>query len=434
MLWFASRLLSSIFSLTPNRSSKKVTADSTPYHTISVSSSFTTLVDDEASDCPKTGNVFLCRHGTVGYPSKCHMKGHNTGMKRERSDATLCFSEISSDYEACGAFVDAEHTLPPEKRRRGVLETPYIRPFPHNLRDPHIQIPSSEYVPTGVPSSGETPQTKAQCRRIELSNTPSQHGVNCATSLSGSDLRHFSSHIVGSALLDSSPSLPECSDSQGEPPSEGSLEPAHSQTHEVAHDVTLSRSDCPLGVHNAACNGICPAQPASSRPPSFSFSEPVDTHSLEPSSRPAAPEGEATRIEITFEKLHNELLSSREHGSLIQDVAQRISTGPRWLTAYHAYKETLRWTRFSSGAGFRKNRFMDLMNLVVEEAPGCGLSVPYTHQLRYDRYHYDSSEWSPEKSSEDGSSRSGSRDSKASKQSASSVCSCKHSPPQSHDE
>ena len=315
----------------------------------------------------------------------------------------------------------------------------------------YIQKRSSEYVLTDVRSSGEAAQTKAQCRRIELSNSSpaaSQHAVN-ATSLSGSDVRHLSDdswHIVGSALLDSNSSPSECSDLQGEPPSipdkqhgreyfiasEEYLEPTRPQTHEVAHDVTLSRSDCPSGAHKAACNGICPAHPASSeRAPSFS--EPVNARSPEPSSRPAALEGEATRIEITFEKLHNELLSSHDHGSFIQDVAQRISTGSRWLTAYRAYKETLRWARFYSGAGFRKNRFMDLMNLVVEEAPGCGLSVPYTHQLRYNRYHYNGSEWSPEKSSEDGSSGSGSRDSEASKQRALFVCSCKHFPPQPHD-
>ena len=59
MLWFASKLLSSIFSLAPNRFSKKVTADSTPYRTISASSSFTTLVDDQVSDCPKIGMFSL---------------------------------------------------------------------------------------------------------------------------------------------------------------------------------------------------------------------------------------------------------------------------------------------------------------------------------------------------------------------------------------
>ena len=374
------------------------------------------------------------------------MKGHNAGLKRARSDATLCFSEASNCYDARGAFIDAECTLPPKKRRRGVLETPCTESS-HNLRDPYIQGRSFEYVPTDVPlASGETPQTKVQCRRIELNN-PSQHAVNCATSLSDSDLRHFSNvrsaslHIVGHAPLDSNSSPPECSDPQGEPPSipgkqrrreyfiasEESLEPTHLQTDEVAHDVTSSKSDCPSGVHNAASNGICIAHPASSERAPY-ISGPFNERSPELSSRLAAPEGEATRVEITFERLHNVLLCSPNHDSLIQEAAKSISTGSRWLTVYRAYKETLRWARFYSGAGLRKNRFMDLMNLIVEEAPGCGLNLPYTHQLRYNRYHYDGSVWCPEKCSEEGSSGSGSQ---ASKQSAPPVCPCT---PRSHDD
>jgi hypothetical protein len=123
------------------------------------------------------------------------------------------------------------------------------------------------------------------------------------------------------------------------------------------------------------------------------------------------PEGVVTRIEITFEKYYQELLCSRDHDSLIQEAAQRILTGFRWFGSYDAYKETTRRRRFYSGAGFRKNCFMDIMNLIVEEVPRCGLGMPYTHQFRYSRYHYDSSEWSPDKHSEDRSSKLDSRDS-----------------------
>ena len=63
---------------------------------------------------------------------------------------------------------------------------------------------------------------------------------------------------------------------------------------------------------------------------------------------------------------------------------------------------------------------MDLMNVIVEEAPKCGLGVPYTHQLRYDRYNYDGSGWSPEKYTEDGSSES--RDSEIPDQGVLPVC------------
>ena len=129
-----------------------------------------------------------------------------------------------------------------------------------------------------------------------------------------------------------------------------------------------------------------------------------------------------TRIEITFERLYSELLCSRDHESLIQEAAQRISTSSRWLGSYLAYRETLTWTRWYARAGIRKNRFMDLMNVIVEEAPKCGLGVPYAHQLRYDRYNYDGSGWSPEKYTEDGSSASESRDSEIPEQGVLPVC------------
>jgi hypothetical protein len=48
--------------------------------------------------------------------------------------------------------------------------------------------------------------------------------------------------------------------------------------------------------------------------------------------------------------------------------------------------------RFSAGSGHRKNRFMDIMNLILEEAPKHGLKVSYAHELLYARYHYDGSQ------------------------------------------
>jgi len=41
---------------------------------------------------------------------------------------------------------------------------------------------------------------------------------------------------------------------------------------------------------------------------------------------------------------------------------------------------------------------MDIMNLILEEAPKHGLNVPYAHELVYGRYHYDGSEWKAEES------------------------------------
>ena len=114
------------------------------------------------------------------------------------------------------------------------------------------------------------------------------------------------------------------------------------------------------------------------------------------SSRLAAPDGDITRIEITFDKLYQELLSSRDHDTLIQDVAGRIAASSRWSSALEEYQKLLRKCRFSWGCGSRKNRFMDIMNLILEEAPKHGLNVPYAHDLLYGRYNYDGSEWKAE--------------------------------------
>ena len=201
---------------------------------------------------------------------------------------------------------------------------------------------------------------------------------------------------------------------------EEQLGPKTPEVRAAAHDAPSSNLQ--TGIHHSVvCNRPRSLRSASSDPV-ISSSKSAHPCSHELSSKSAAPEGELTRIEITFEKLYGELLCSRDHESLIQGVAQRISASSRWLGSYLAYKETLRWTRHYARSGFRKNRFMDLMNLIVEEAPKCGLSVSYAHQLRYDRYNYDGSGWSPEKYTEDRSSTSESRDSESPEQSVLPVC------------
>ena len=277
---------------------------------------------------------------------------------------------------------------------------------------------------------------KPHGQRHQVNQTTLPHARRCMTfptPASGSGVDHVSSHVRG-ALSDGevAPRL----DIQTKPyaPQDGSSsamdkfrkcqpfeEPLGSKPLGVhlAHDASLNLPN-PSDIHHlVVCNGPRSLRSASSDlmiPPSGS----AHACSHELSSKPAAPEGELTRIEIAFEKLYAELLCSRDHESLIQGVAQHISTSSRWLGSYLVYKETLRWTRHYARARFRKNRFMDLMNLIVEEAPKCGLGVSYTHQLRYDRYNYDGSGWSPEKYTEDGSSES--RDSEIPEQSVSPVC------------
>jgi hypothetical protein len=296
-----------------------------------------------------------------------------------RSDATLCSVVESSEEDApCGSDADVQHS---RKRRRTILEATCAESSPHSLRDPYTQELFSKhahaYASPSFSSSREVVRTEVPTERSE----PASPSLALATSQCARSDTELSMPPTGPA---SSRTL-------------GILAPLSSVQAPAA---PLSDASQPKYHHEL--RSPHPAPPSS--PESSNAYYP-----LELSSRLAAPEGEVTRIEITFEKLHQELLRSCDHDSLIMEVAQRISTGSKWLGSYDAYKEAARRTRFSSGAGFRKNRFMDLMNLIVEEAPRCGLDVPYTHQLRYSRYHYDGSEWNPD--SEDGSSRSESRDS-----------------------
>jgi hypothetical protein len=247
-----------------------------------------------------------------------------------------------------------QHSPARRKRRRTILEATCAESFPHSLRDPYVQELFSKharaYASPSFSSSREVVWTEVPTKRSE-------------------------------------PAIPSLATSQcARRDTEFSMPPTGPASYR-----TLG-----IPVPSSGVQAPHPALPSS----------PESSHAyfLEPSSRLAAPEGEVTRIEVTFEKLHQELLRSYDHDSLIQEVAQRISTSSKWLGSYDAYKDAARRSRFYYGAGFRKNRFIDLMNLIVEEAPRCGLNVPYIHQLRFSRYHYDGSEWNPD--SEDRSSGS----------------------------
>jgi hypothetical protein len=388
MLWFASKLLAGIFSLSPSTSSKKAITERARHNTLSTRSSLSTLVDDGASlSSDKTGACYLKLSALSGHRSGCCIIGHVGALKRMRSDATLSSLVGSSENVA---NVDEGHSSSQRKRRRLFFRGSYVqKPFSQHT---HIYAPPS--------LSREVAQINAPSCRSEsavphlTTSRRARRAMTLSTPPVGPDLGPFLSDI---------------------PPAPSSIQAFAVPLPGVPHH------DPPVG-----CDGLCPTRSVPSEPaPS---SESVDASSPELSSRPAAPEGEVTRIEITFEQLYQGLLHSHSHDTLIQKAARRISTSSLWLGAYNAYKEAARRCRFSSGAGFRKNRFMDLMNLIVEEAPRCGLDVPYTHQLRYSRYHYDGSRWSPE-NSEDRSSESESRDCETSdepSQSALPSSSCKH--------
>jgi hypothetical protein len=328
-----------------------------------------------------------------GYANERHIIGQCGTLKRARSDATLR-SFVDSDKNG----PDPQHSPTRRKRRRTVLEADSL---PHLLCTSHVQRLISEHAHTHSPfsSSREVVQARVQSHKGD-SAIPSPTPASPNLTHTFSDVHTTSSSIQVVPF-------PEKAGPESFVSFEALPEPNSSQPHTAAHDPRTNRAS---GIYNsAACNGPSPTHSASSG--LGASSESANAYSPELSSRPAAPEGETTRIEITFENLHQELLYSRDYESLIQEVAQRIMTSSRWLRSLNAYKEAVRRTRFYFGAGFRKNRFLDLMNLVVEEAPKCGLDVPYTHQLRYSRYYYDGSEWSPNKDSEEGSSESESRNS-----------------------
>lgn len=300
-----------------------------------------------------------------------------------------------------------------ERTRIGSLSHP-----PHDLDG--YKPPSEHALPCASSSSRVTARTKAQYRKSEAAIAPpsASHCTGKDSTIpihpSAPDSGHVISDVHAASLDAEGPAAPHLGtsplsipDKEGEHESfaafDGLVESGSAQMRPVAQNIPMR---CPPNMHvSLACDGLCHTHPVSVP----SSPQLVDGSPSEPSSKEVAPEGEATRIEIAFEKFRQELLYSPNHDPLIQEVARRISTTLGWLEVYNAYKEAAGRALFCWGAGFRKNRLMDLMNLILEEAPSCGLDIPYTHQLRYGRCHYDGSEWNPES----GSSQSASPDSKS---------------------
>lgn len=142
-------------------------------------------------------------------------------------------------------------------------------------------------------------------------------------------------------------------------------------------------------THNSAIvsptSPAAPPSPPRSRPPPCPPSSPPPPPPL--SSAPhAAPDGETTRVEIAFEKLYEELLRSQTHADLIHTVAGNFLRTARWRQGLKAYIAAAKRTRRGRSSGERKNRMIELMNCILEEAPACGLDVPYASDIRYGRH------------------------------------------------
>jgi hypothetical protein len=102
-----------------------------------------------------------------------------------------------------------------------------------------------------------------------------------------------------------------------------------------------------------------------------------------------APNGEATRVEVPFDRFYNQVFRHKEHAPLINDVAEKIMTTRRWAQALRTYGKTLRVKRRSVHSGDRKNYFLELLNHIVRLAPTCGFNVEFENDIEYQRHTFD---------------------------------------------
>lgn len=66
-----------------------------------------------------------------------------------------------------------------------------------------------------------------------------------------------------------------------------------------------------------------------------------------------------------------------------------VPRSEEWKAAWAAYAGIADDWEQGRHASDRKNRFTDLINCILAEAPKCGLQVPYMHHIEYGRYDYD---------------------------------------------
>jgi len=345
----------------------------------------------------------------------CHTTGHRGNLKRSRSDVTLVSLVDTGDNTVPDADASDESQVVRRKRRRTVVEEIPSRSIPQDHYAEEI-FSEHSYIYPPSPSHDATNSHLQEIESISASllSTPPQSNTHDANLLVSRPFHSCHSPSDACMMPIACEGLPEqtrrrqssdpqdvtVSDSDGDEEREcESLVtpkgiPACTPIPALAGGLTLSPSEAG-GTLDARRSASQIESSASSEFDSFpvesNVSDAADLSS--DSSRLAAPDGDITRIEITFDKLYQELLSSRDHDTLIQEVAGRIAASSRWSSAFEEYQKVLRKCRFSWGCGNRKNRFMDIMNLILEEAPKHGLNVPYAHDLLYGRYNYDGSEW-----------------------------------------
>ena len=80
------------------------------------------------------------------------------------------------------------------------------------------------------------------------------------------------------------------------------------------------------------------------------------------------------------------VLSTPSVAKTISEASALVIKSEGWDTALRLYEEETnsQW----ANNGRRKNRFVDLMNYIVDEAPRCGAPTGIKHHIRYGRHDY----------------------------------------------
>lgn len=115
---------------------------------------------------------------------------------------------------------------------------------------------------------------------------------------------------------------------------------------------------------------------------------PRSTSSFDPDA-PVAPNGESTRVQIPFQRLFDELVEPCGHSGALNKTAALVVQTTAWTHALEAYVKVAETRRPGWHSGLRKNRIIDLLNCVVQEAKKLGTDFPFLRELDFGRYEVD---------------------------------------------
>ena len=121
----------------------------------------------------------------------------------------------------------------------------------------------------------------------------------------------------------------------------------------------------------------------------YSHSPPSSLSSFPSLPSKVAPNGEATRVEIPFERFYNQVFHHEGHAQVINDVAEKIMRTRPWAEALRTYGKSLRVERRFSHSGDRKNHFLELLNYILRSAPTCGFNIEFENDIEYQRHTFD---------------------------------------------